>query len=102
MIQNKKEKLEELKEDFKGGTPRRRAKTEDEKLLDEISEKIEKSIEEGKKTVEISLDEGYDIKIETPDVFSLQTPKTALYKSFEKIKFKEVEESEKGVKLHLQ
>ncbi len=100
IVQDKKEKLKELKEDFKGEVPLKKETDEDKKVLDEISEKIENAGEEGKESVEITLDEGFDINLEAPDVFSLETPRTCLYKSFKNGKFEDIEQSEKGVKLY--
>ncbi len=100
-VQDKKEKLKELQEDFKNNVPTSKETDEDKKILDEISQKIKKAAEEGSKTVEIHLDEGYNLNVETPDVISLQTPRNSLYKSFRQAKLKEIEQNGEKVKLHL-
>ncbi len=101
MIQNKKEKLKDLQDDFQEEVTQREESEEDERTLEQISEKIENTHEKKEDSVEIYLDEGYDIEIETPDVFSLTTPRTTLFKSFKQIKFDGIEETEEGVKLYL-
>lgn len=101
MFQGKKEKLKDLQDDFQEEVVQRETSEEDERTLEQISEKIENTYEKEEDSVEIYLDEGYDIEIETPDVFSLKTPRTTLFKSFKQIKFDGIEKTEEGVKLHL-
>lgn len=102
-IRKNKEKLEKIREDFKDGFQDNIEETpnEDEELLENLVEEIEKVAERGEKIVEFNIGEKNDLKIEAPDLLMLKTPRCNLHKSFSKIKFQKLEKSGENIELYL-
>jgi len=100
-IKVQKEKMEQLKEDFKGKIDVKDEKPspEDKKVLEKISNKIRESVNETKNYAEIDLKDGYNLKIISKDVLSLETPDTVLHKSFPKLRFEKTEKVKEKIKI---
>lgn len=103
MVKKEKKQLKKLHNDLieKSGPETGEPSQEDEEFLEMIVEKIEEAAEKEEKVVKISLKEGFNLKIETPDVISLKTPQGNLYKSFSNVKLRKIETSDGEAKLHL-
>lgn len=102
-IKKNKEKLEKIREDFKDNFQARMEETpeDDEKLMENIVEEIERAAKGEEEMVELNIEEENDLKIEAPDLLMLETPSCSLHKSFSKIKFRKLEKSEENIELYL-
>lgn len=99
----KEEELEDLSAEFSDNPQQsiEEPSTEDKEMLERVEKNIKEASKEGKNSVELSLQNEYDIRVEAPDVIVLQTPDCNLYKSFPKTRFEKLEKTEEGTQLHL-
>ncbi len=97
----KEEQLEKLKEEFDKNSKQAVPETpeKDKEMLENIIEKITDAEEKEEKSIEIPLEEGYSLRLETADVIALETPQTILHKGFDSIRFKKIENMEDGVEI---
>ena len=102
-VKKKKKQLQKLKKEFKEKTrPNiKENSVKDTEILDDIIEEIENSVEKGETTVKISLEEGYELGLETSDIIVLRTPRGNLHKSFPKLRFEKIEEINEEFKIVL-
>lgn len=75
---------------------------EDKKRLEELSKKIKSASESVEKKIELSLKDDVTIRIEAPDIISLNTPKITLHKSFPDIVFQKMERTKDKVRLYIE
>lgn len=97
-----KEKLKELQKDL-GKFSKSKGKKipkKDRLLLNRVVKEIKNAADKGKEVVRLSLDKDVDLKIETPDVIALRTPRETLHKSFSEIRFWKIEKTGDGIRLH--
>ena len=94
-VKKKKKQLQKLKEEFKEKTNLGLEETseKDERILDKVVAEIESADQEETNTIEISLEEGYELELETPDVILLRTPRGNLHKSFRNLRIEKIKQS---------
>lgn len=103
-IKRKKKQLEKLQEKFSETSKLSIEKPpeEDKKLLERLSERIKSASESGKEKIEFSLQDDVTIRIEAPDVISLDTSRSTLHKSFPDITFQKIERTKGKARLYIE
>lgn len=101
-IDKRKRQYKELKEEFKGKKEELADTPEEyEDSLEEIVTEVNEAVNSNESSVEIEVSEGEDLRIEAPDVLSFRTPDLNLYKSFENVRFRDIERDEDKLVIHL-
>ncbi|MFP4005358.1 MAG: hypothetical protein ACLFUR_01405 [Candidatus Hadarchaeia archaeon] len=96
-IKRREKEYRKLKEEFEGLKPSSGEESEESsEAFEKIVEKLESAISSGQDSVDIELDDGEELRVEAPDLLSYRTPNLILHKSFDEIRFKDVERIESG------
>lgn len=104
MRKKKREKqLQKLKESFEESKKSKieEVSEEDKKILEDLVEKIEEKAKNNDKKFKIKLGKENYLRMETPDVIALKTPRCTLHKSFSDIRFREIRKIENGFEIKI-
>lgn len=94
---------QELRRGFPRVSKKRKASDSPEisKTLERMVKSVERAAKTGKKKARVRMKKNFELRAVASDVIALRTPKTTLYKSFERIRIDKIRKIKQGYEIRL-